>query len=95
MSTKRSHILKHRCRRVLKAAKLAYTNKTKESITSQKRGSRDFGELLIVFSAKVNSPYFLNLKDQRRCLHRLVSLLSVISKVYERLVNNRLVDHLE
>ena len=30
------------CRRVLEAAKLAYTNKTKESITSQKLGSRDF-----------------------------------------------------
>ena len=30
------------CKRVLEAAKLAYTNKTKESITSQKLGSRDF-----------------------------------------------------
>ena len=30
------------CRRVLKAAKLAYANKTNESITSQKLGSRDF-----------------------------------------------------
>ena len=30
------------CKRVLEAAKLAYANKTKESITSQKRGSRDF-----------------------------------------------------
>ena len=32
----------NRCKRVLEAAKLAYTNKTKESITSQKLGSRDF-----------------------------------------------------
>ena len=32
----------NRCRRVLEAAKLAYANKTKESITSQKLGSRDF-----------------------------------------------------
>ena len=32
----------NRCKRVLKAAKLAYANKTKESITPQKRGSRDF-----------------------------------------------------
>ena len=31
-----------RCKRVLEAAKLAYTNKTKESITSQKLGSRNF-----------------------------------------------------
>ena len=32
----------NRCKRVLEAAKLAYANKGKESITSQKRGSRDF-----------------------------------------------------
>ena len=30
------------CKRVLEAAKLAYANKKKESITSQKLGSRDF-----------------------------------------------------
>ena len=32
----------NRCKRVLQAAKLAYTTKTKESITSQKLGSRVF-----------------------------------------------------
>ena len=32
----------NRCKRVLEAAKLAHANKTKESITSQKLGSRDF-----------------------------------------------------
>ena len=32
----------NRCKRFLEAAKLAYVNKTKESITSQKLGSRDF-----------------------------------------------------
>ena len=32
----------NRCKRVLEAAKLAYANKTKESITSQKCGSRNF-----------------------------------------------------
>ena len=32
----------NRCKRVLGAAKLAYATKTKEFITSQKRGSRDF-----------------------------------------------------
>ena len=32
----------NRCKRVLEAAKLAYSNKTKESIALQKRGSRDF-----------------------------------------------------
>ena len=33
------------CKRVLEAAKLAYANKTKESITSQKPGSRDFWQI--------------------------------------------------
>ena len=33
---------RNRCKRVLEAAKLAYATKTKESITSQKLGSRDF-----------------------------------------------------
>ena len=33
------------CKRVLEAAELAYTNKTKESITSQKLGSRDFWQI--------------------------------------------------
>ena len=32
----------NQCKRVLDAAKLAYANQTKESITSQKLGSRDF-----------------------------------------------------
>ena len=32
----------NRCKMVLEAAKLAYANKTKKSITSQKLGSRDF-----------------------------------------------------
>ena len=33
------------CKRVLEAAKLAYANKTKESITSQKLGSPDFWQI--------------------------------------------------
>ena len=33
------------CKRILEAAKLAYANKTKEFITSQKHGSWDFGEI--------------------------------------------------
>ena len=32
----------NRCKMVLEAAKLAYANKTKEPITSQKLGSQDF-----------------------------------------------------
>ena len=33
------------CKRVLEAAKLAYASKTKDSITSQKIGSRDFWQI--------------------------------------------------
>ena len=33
------------CKRVLEAVKLAYDNKTKESITSQKLGSQDFCQI--------------------------------------------------
>ena len=33
------------CKRVLETAKLAYANKTKESITSQKLGSQDFWQI--------------------------------------------------
>ena len=32
----------NRCKRILEAAKPAYAKKTKESIASEKRGSRDF-----------------------------------------------------
>ena len=32
----------NRCKRVLEAAKIAYANKTKESISAQKLSSRDF-----------------------------------------------------
>ena len=39
----------NRCKRVFKAAKLAYSNKEKEFITSQKLGSLDFWRILIVF----------------------------------------------
>ena len=35
----------NRCKRVFEAAKLAYATKTKESITSQKHCSRDFGQI--------------------------------------------------
>ena len=35
----------NRCKRVLEAAELAYATKTKESITSQKIGSRDFWQI--------------------------------------------------
>ena len=54
------------CKRVLQAAKLAYANKAKESITSHNLVLVTFDELLIVFSTKVNLLY-LHYSTARRC----------------------------
>ena len=43
------------CKRVLDAAKLAYANKTKESITSKKLGSRNFWRIANSVFSKVKS----------------------------------------
>ena len=175
------------CKRVLEAAKLAYATKTKESITSQKLGSRDFWQIansvlskgrsaipplfnglevlssasdkaklfaqnflknsnlddsgisLPVFpsrtnlklhnisitpkmvkkvimdldSSKASGPDCIPVVVLKNCVSSVVpvfkdvgerstaknycpvSLLSVVSKVFEKLVNNRIVDHLE
>ena len=52
----------NRCKRVLKAAKLAYANKTKESITSQKLGSRDFWQIAnsVLYKGKSAIPPLFN-----------------------------------
>ena len=60
------------CKRILEVAKLAYANKTKESIASQKLDSQTFGKFLIVFSTKVNLLYFLYSMIQRCCLLHLI-----------------------
>ena len=62
------------CKRVLEAAKHAYAIKTKECITSQKRGSRDFWRIAnSVFNKGKTaiSPLF-NAPDQRYCLLHLI-----------------------
>ena len=61
------------CKKVLEAALLAYANKTKESITAQKRGSQDFRGMIILFSTKVNLPYLLYSLVQRCCLLYLIN----------------------
>ena len=50
------------CKRVLQAAKLAYANKTKESITSQKFGSHDFWQIAnsVLSKGKSAIPPLLN-----------------------------------
>ena len=45
----------NRCKRVLKAVKLTYANKTKEPIISQKLGSRDFWRIANIFLNKGKS----------------------------------------
>ena len=60
------------CKRVLEAAKLAYANKTKESITSKNLVLMTFGEFLIVFSSKVSLLYLLYSTAQRCCLLHLI-----------------------
>ena len=62
----------NRCKRVLEAAKLVYANKTKESLTSQNLALGTFGELLIVFSAKINLLYLLYSAAGRCCLLHLI-----------------------
>ena len=62
----------NRCKRVLEAAKLAYATKTKESITPRNLALGTFGELLIVFSTKVNLLYLLYSTDWRCCLLHLI-----------------------
>ena len=59
-------------KKVLEAAKLAYANKTKESITSQKLALITFGELLIVFSTKINLLYLYYLTAQSCYLLHLI-----------------------
>ena len=56
----------NRCKRVLETAKLAYANKTKESITSQKLGSQDFWRIpnSVLNKSKPTIPPLFN---DRRC----------------------------
>ena len=60
------------CKRVLEAAKLAYANKTKESIASQKLGSRDFWRTANSFLNKGKSAKPPLFKGRRCCLLHLI-----------------------
>ena len=64
----------NRCKRVLEAAKLAYATKTKESITSQKLGSRDFWQIAnsVLNKGKSAISPLLNGPDRRCCLLHLI-----------------------
>ena len=75
----------NRCKRVLEAAKLAYATKTKETITSQKLGSRDLWRIANSVLKKVNLLYLLYSMDQRCCLLHLIKqnyLLKTLVSLY-------------
>ena len=57
---------------VVEAAKLAYTNKTKESITFQKPGSRDFWRIANGVLNKDDSGYLLYIITMRCCRLHLI-----------------------
>ena len=58
----------NRSKRVFETAKREYANETKETITSHKLGFLAFGEVLIVFSTKVNPLYFLHSTIRMCCI---------------------------
>ena len=62
----------NRCKRVLKAAKLAYATKTKGSIFSQKLGSWDFWQIANSVQTKVNLLYLLYSMARMCCLLLLI-----------------------
>ena len=76
-SKRKNLILKFRqasnCRKkVLEAVKLAYANKTKQSITFQKLGSQDFWWIVNSDLKKGKSAYLLCSMTQRCCLLHLI-----------------------
>ena len=78
----------NRCKRILEAIKLAYANKTKESITSQKLGSLDFWRIAnIVFSAKLNLLYFLS-STARRCYILHLIKINLFAKNFSKNSNH-------
>ena len=74
------------CKRVLEAAKLAYANKTKQSITSQKHGSCDFWQTAnsVFNKGKVIPPLFnpeVLLKRQNCLLKTFLRTLILMMQV--------------
>ena len=74
------------CKKGLEAVKLAYANKTKESIISQRLGSRDFKQIPIVFSTKINLLYLLYSTTQWCCLLHLIKQTCLL-KTFLRTLN--------
>ena len=62
----------NQCKRVLEAAKLAYANTQKSLLLPSNLALMSFGELLIVFSTKINLLYLLYSMAQSCCLLHLI-----------------------
>ena len=62
----------NRCKRVLKAAKHAYVNKIKGLLLPRNLAVMTFGDVLIVFSTRVNLLNHLFSRAQRCCLLHLI-----------------------
>ena len=60
------------CKEVLETVKLSYANKTKNLSLGRQLTLVTFGELLIMFSTKVNLQYVLCLKSRRGFLLHLI-----------------------
>ena len=71
------------CKRVPEAAKLAYANKRKESITSQKLGSRDFWQIA---NSVLNLLYLLYSTGQRFCLLHLMKQICLLKTFLRTLI---------
>ena len=73
------------CKRVLEAAKLAYANKTKESITSQNLGSQDFWQIassvLYFFFLTARMCCLLHLIKQNCLLETFLRILILMTQV--------------
>ena len=78
------------CKRFLEATKLAYANKTKESITSQKLGSQDFWQIAnSVFNKGksaipplFNSQEVLSSASEAKLLKTFLRILTLMTQVY-------------
>ena len=80
----------NRCKRVLEDAKLAYVNKTKQSITSQKLGSRDFWRIAnsVLNKGKSTIPLLFNgpemlsfASDKAKLLKTFLRTLTLMSQI--------------
>ena len=87
-------MIDNHCKSVLKPAKLVYATKTKESVSCQKLGSWNFWQTVngVLNKGKSALPPLLNSPE---VFTSASDLLYVVSKIFEKLVNNKVVDHLE